>query len=45
MSSRWQRGAQYTIFLLTEERFWGLNGVQKETLADGIESYAIKVMW
>lgn len=39
------KGTQYTIFLLTEERFWGLNDVQKETLADGIESYAIKVMW
>lgn len=39
------RGAQYTIFLLTEERFWGLNGVETVKLADGIESYRIKVMW
>lgn len=39
------KGSQYTIFLLTEERFWGLNGVETQTLTDGIESYRIKVMW
>lgn len=38
-------GGQYTIFMLTEERFWGLNGVEKTALADGIDVYDISVMW
>lgn len=39
------KGSQYTIFLLTEERFWGFNKVETETIANGIESYRISVMW
>lgn len=38
-------GAQYTIFMLTEERFWGLHGVEKTTLESGIDAYDIRVMW
>lgn len=38
-------GTQYTIFMLTEERFWGLNGVEKTTLGNGIDAYDITVMW
>ena len=39
------KGSLYTIFLLTEERFWGFNKVETETIANGIESYRISVMW
>ena len=39
------KGSQYTLFLLTEERFWGFNKVETETIANGIESYRISVMW
>lgn len=40
-------GSQYTIFMLTEERFWGLNGVEKTPLTGGgdAEVYDIRVMW
>lgn len=38
-------GAQYTIFMLTEERFWGFNGVETKSLTGGISAYNISVMW
>ena len=38
-------GSQYTIFMLSEERFWGLNGVEKQTLSSGIDAYNIGIMW
>lgn len=39
------KGAAYTIFLLSEKRFWGFNGVEKQALESGIEAYDICVMW
>ncbi|MCM1300782.1 MAG: hypothetical protein NC250_05030 [Alistipes senegalensis] len=39
------KGANYTIFMLSEGRFWGFNGVEKQPLASGIEAYDICVMW
>ena len=38
-------GSQYTIFMLTEERFWGFNGVETKSLTGGISAYNISVMW
>jgi len=38
-------GSQYTIFMLTEERFWGLNGVEAKSLSNGVSAYDISVMW
>ena len=38
-------GPQYTIFVLSEERFWGFHSVEHTALADGIEAYDIQVMW
>ena len=38
-------GSQYTIFILTEERFWGFNGVETKSLTGGISAYNISVMW
>lgn len=38
-------GSQYTIFMLTEERFWGFNGVETKPLTGGISVYNINVMW
>ena len=38
-------GSQYTIFMLTEERFWGSNGVETKSLTGGISAYNISVMW
>ena len=38
-------GSQYTLFMLSEERFWGFHSVEHTTLASGIEAYSIKVMW
>lgn len=39
-------GSQYTIFLLTEERFWGLmEGVDVQPLSGNVNVYNIGVMW
>ena len=38
-------GSQYTSFMLTEERFWGFNGVETKSLTGGISAYNISVMW
>ena len=38
-------GSQYTLFMLSEERFWGFHSVQKKALSGGLDAYAIKVMW
>lgn len=38
-------GSQYTIFLLTEERVWGFNGVEKKSLSGNVAAYSIGVMW
>ena len=31
--------------LLTEERYWGLNGVEAKSLSNGVSAYDISVMW
>ena len=39
-------GSQYTLFLLTEERFWGLmEPVNAQPLAGNVKVYNIGVMW
>lgn len=39
-------GSQYTLFLLTEERFWGLmEPVNAQPLAGNVKIYNIGVMW
>ncbi|MDE5815835.1 MAG: hypothetical protein K2H42_06085 [Alistipes sp.] len=39
------KGTDYTIFTLSEKRFWGFNVFEKQTLASGIDAYDICVMW
>ena len=38
-------GAEYSIFMLSEHRFWGFTSVNKVALGNGIDSYEINVMW
>lgn len=39
------QGSGYTLFMLCEERFWGLTGVSSEDLGGGIAAYTVNVMW
>ena len=39
------KGASYTIYLMASEKNWGLNGVEKKTIAGNIESYEVSVKW
>lgn len=39
------KGTDYTIFTLAENRFWGFNGFEKQSLSSGIDAYDICVMW
>lgn len=38
-------GSAYTIFMLAQERFWGFTSVSSTSVGNGIEAYAINVMW
>lgn len=39
------KGSAYTIFMLADARFWGLTNVTSSSLGNGIDAYAINVMW
>ena len=39
------KGSAYTIFMLADSRFWGFTDVKSTSLGNGIEAYAINVMW
>ena len=38
-------GSAYTIFMLAQERFWDFTSVSSTSVGNGIEAYAINVMW
>lgn len=38
-------GSKYKLFLLSSERFWRLNKVDKSNIADGIDAYGIDLAW
>lgn len=39
------KGSAYTIYMIAGARYWGLNGVEKKSVASGIDSYEINLMW
>lgn len=39
------KGSAYTIYMIAGTRYWGLNGCTKKSIASGIDSYEINLMW
>ncbi len=40
-----EKGSAYTIYMIAGTRYWGLNGVEKKSVGNGIDSYEINLMW
>lgn len=38
-------GSEYSVFMLAEQRFWGLTKCSTTSLGGGIEAYTIETMW
>ena len=39
------QGSGYTLFMISEERFWAPTGVTSDNLANGITAYTVNLMW